>query len=497
MNYSVKNDQPNSHPFTCTIIAILTGSKLSPSAQALNKASHQQLQKLIKTSGFRGELGQTLMLYHVPNLKTERILLVGCGDPKKLTESKFRAMNLKMACALRDSNTKDALSYLTEVDVNKRDTTWKVQQSIECIEECLYRFDELKSEKNSKKSPLTKIAFYNDENISNAKINKAISQTKAICSGMQLTKDLGNLPGNICTPTYLAKQAKNIAKHYPAIKTTILEEAQMKKLGMGALLSVAQGSDQPAKLICMQYHGAKATQKPVALVGKGVTFDSGGISLKPGEAMDEMKYDMCGAGTVFGTMKAIAELKLPINVVGVIAASENLPGGSATKPGDIVKTMSGQTIEILNTDAEGRLVLSDAITYSKKFKPTMIIDIATLTGAMVIALGHEACGVFTNHDPLAKNLVNAGQQSWDRSWQMPMWEDYQPLLDSNFADMANIGGRWGGSITAACFLSRFAGEIPWAHLDIAGVAWKSGKEKGATGRPVPLLTQFLIDQCKK
>jgi leucyl aminopeptidase len=304
---------------------------------------------------------------------------------------------------------------------------------------------------------------------------------------------LGNLPGNICTPTYLAAKALALSKEHESIKTTVLEEKDMQKLGMGSFLSVTRGSEQPAKLITLEYSGAAKNRKPIVLVGKGITFDSGGISLKPGAEMDEMKYDMCGAASVLGTLQAIAEMGLKLNVVGVIPTCENMPSGKAIKPGDIVTSMSGQTIEILNTDAEGRLILCDALTYSAKFKPDTVIDIATLTGACVIALGHVASGMFSNEDTLAQELLAAGEQSHDRLWQLPLWEDYQPLLDSNFADMQNIGGRAGGTITAACFLARFTKDYRWAHLDIAGTAWKSGKEKGSTGRPVPLLTQYLIN----
>lgn len=496
MQYSSKNAKPTDRTMNCIVVAIYADGKLSATAQALNKMCDGQIQKILKTGAMHGKLGETLMLYQLPNLNAEPVLLVGCGDPKKLTETKYRLINTKMTTALKNSGVKDAMCYLTELVIGNRDLAWKIRHGIESVEGCLYQFSQLKS--NSKETEpqakLRKIIFYVDK--TSADITKAITQAQAICSGMNLAKDLGNLPGNICTPTYLANQAKALAKQTPALTTTILDEAQMKKLGMGALLAVSQGSEQPAKLICLQYHGGKKSQQPVALVGKGITFDAGGISIKPGEAMDEMKYDMCGAASVLGTLKAVVTLKLPINIVGIIAASENLPSGNAIKPGDIVTTMSGQTVEILNTDAEGRLVLSDAITYcNKKFKPELIVDIATLTGSMVVALGHETSGVFTNHAPLATALVNAGQYSWDRSWQMPLWEEYQEQLDSNFADMANIGSRWGGSITAACFLSRFAKDVNWAHLDIAGVAWKSGKQKGSTGRPVPLLTQFLLDRC--
>jgi leucyl aminopeptidase len=312
---------------------------------------------------------------------------------------------------------------------------------------------------------------------------------------MKLTKDLGNLPGNICTPTYLAEQARKLAETYK-LKATVLEEKDMEKLGMLSLLSVTRGSRQPAKLITLEYHGGDKKQKPVVLVGKGLTFDSGGISLKPGATMDEMKYDMCGAASVLGTMQAIAEMGLKLNVVAVIPSSENMPDGAASKPGDIVKSMAGLTIEILNTDAEGRLILCDALTYAARFEPDTVVDIATLTGACVIALGGVASGLFSNQDELARELAEAGEYSNDRAWHMPLWDDYQEQLDSNFADMQNIGGREAGSITAACFLSRFTKNYRWAHLDIAGTAWKSGKDKGSTGRPVPLLTRYLIQRAQ-
>ena len=324
----------------------------------------------------------------------------------------------------------------------------------------------------------------------------ALQQAFAISEGIDLAKDLGNLAPNICTPAYLAKQAVTIAKNHK-LKVTVLEQRDMEKLGMGALLAVAQGSRQPAKLISLEYWGGAKKEKPVVLVGKGITFDTGGISLKPAAEMDEMKYDMCGAASVLGTIAAIAQMRLAINVVGIIPTTENMPGGNATKPGDVVTSMSGQTIEILNTDAEGRLILCDALAYAQRYEPQVVIDIATLTGACVIALGHVASGLLSNDDELAEELLLASRQASDPAWRLPLWDDYQEQLKSNFADMANIGGRAAGTITAACFLSRFTGKYRWAHLDIAGTAWKSGKEKGATGRPVPLLTQFLITRTKE
>jgi leucyl aminopeptidase len=318
----------------------------------------------------------------------------------------------------------------------------------------------------------------------------------AIVNGTSIARDLGNLPGNFCTPTYLAEQALELDDEFESLTTTIVDEEEMADLGMHCLLSVGNGSEEPSKLIVMEYKGGEEGDKPHVLVGKGITFDTGGISLKPGAGMDEMKFDMCGAASVFGAMTAICEMALPINVVGIVAAAENMPSGHATKPGDIVTTMSGQTVEILNTDAEGRLVLCDALTYAGKFEPASVVDIATLTGACIIALGHHATGVLSNNDELAAELLEAGEQAADKGWQLPLWDEFQEQLDSNFADIANIGGRPGGTITAACFLSRFTKEYRWAHLDIAGVAWNSGgKDKGSTGRCVPMLTQYLLNQA--
>ena len=314
--------------------------------------------------------------------------------------------------------------------------------------------------------------------------------------GVNLARELGNLPGNICTPTYLARQAAQIASDYKNIKATILEQKDMEKLAMGSFLSVAKGSREAPKLIMLEYTGADKNEPPHVLIGKGITFDSGGISIKPGQAMDEMKFDMCGAASVLGTMKTIAELQPKLNVVAIVPSCENLPDGNANKPGDVVTSMSGQTIEILNTDAEGRLILCDALTYSEKFKPASVIDVATLTGACVVALGKHPAGLLGNNDELIDDIKQAANTSCDRVWQLPLWEDYQEQLKSNFADIANIGGPGAGTITAACFLSRFAKKLKWAHLDIAGVAWESGNNKGATGRPVALLSQYLLDRCK-
>jgi leucyl aminopeptidase len=320
----------------------------------------------------------------------------------------------------------------------------------------------------------------------------AAARGLAVAHGMEFARDLGNLPGNICTPAYLAERATGLGGEFPDIKVRVLERSEIEELKMGSFLSVSRGSEEPPRFIVMEYDQSARKQKPLVLIGKGITFDTGGISLKPAADMDQMKFDMCGAASVLGALRAVAELKAKLNLVALIPATENMPSGSATKPGDIVKCMSGQTVEVLNTDAEGRLILADALTYAERYEPEAVVDVATLTGAMVIALGHVACGVFSNSDTLARALIAAGDDAYDRAWQLPLWEDYQEALNSNFADFANVGGRAGGSITAACFLSRFAKKFDWAHLDIAGVAWKDGKEKGASGRPVPLLVTWLL-----
>jgi leucyl aminopeptidase len=361
----------------------------------------------------------------------------------------------------------------------------------------LYTFDTFKSKKEP--SPTLQIMTFSIPEKAKKEAQHAIKEAVGIATGMELTKNLANLPSNICTPSYLAKEAIKLAHEYKTLSVKILEESDMKKLGMGAFLAVARGSAEDAKLIVLEYKGTQKKKKsPIALVGKGVTFDTGGISLKSADSMVGMKYDMCGAATVLGTLKAAALLQLPLHLIGVIPATENMPSGTATKPEDIVTSLSGQTIEIMNTDAEGRLILSDALTYCERFNPDVVIDIATLTGAVVIALGHHASGLLSNDDALANDLLAAGSDIHDRAWLMPLWEEYQEQLKSPFADMSNIGGRAGGVITAACFLSRFTKKFRWAHLDVAGTAamMMGGNERSATGRPVPLLMQYLINQCR-
>ncbi|CAG4885303.1 aminopeptidase A, a cyteinylglycinase [Georgfuchsia toluolica] len=495
MEFSIKSGIPEKQRGATVVVGIFESRTLTPAAAAIDKASKNHLGKLLKSGDLDGKAGSTLLLHGVPGVLAERVLLVGLGKEKEFGDKEFRNAISKTIATLNEIGGSDATILLTELAVGTRDAAWRAQQAVITAGDALYRFDRLKSKKDDKRNALKKLGFsFAAKDAAAAEV--ALAQGEAIAAGQQLMKDLANLPGNHCTPSYLADQARALAREHK-LGIEVLERAQMKKLGMNTLLAVAQGSAEPPRFIVLKYHGGARNEKPIVLVGKGITFDSGGISLKPGPEMDEMKYDMSGAASVLGTLKAVARMKLPLNVIGVIPSTENMPGGRAIKPGDIVTSMSGQTIEILNTDAEGRLILCDALTYVERFDPECVVDIATLTGACVIALGSIASGLMSNNDALALELLASGQESGDRAWQLPLWEDYQEQLKSNFADMANIGGRMAGTITAACFLARYTKKYQWAHLDIAGTAWRSGEKKGSTGRPLPLLTQFLINRASK
>ena len=496
MEFSIKSGNPEKQRGACVVVGVFESRKLTPSADLIDSASQSLLSDLLRRGDMDGKAGSTLLLHNVPGTVCDRVLLVGLGKEKEFRDKEYCAAIRNALKALRDTGAQNATIFLTEIPVAKRNTGWRIRQAAMLSLDSAYRFDQFKSKKNENHSKLRKLAFAVEQRSELALAEDALLQGQAIAEGMALAKTLGNLPGNVCTPTYLADTALQIAEDH-AIQCEILERADMEALGMHSLLSVAKGSHQPPKLIVLQYKGGEESDKPLLLIGKGITFDSGGISLKPGEGMDEMKFDMCGAASVLGTLKAVALMKLPINLTVIVPTTENMPGGAASKPGDIVASMSGQTIEILNTDAEGRLILCDALTYAERFSPDAVIDVATLTGACVIALGHVATGLFANDDALARELLSAGDEALDRAWQMPLWDDYQDLLTSNFADMANIGGRPAGSVSAACFLSRFAKKYEWAHLDIAGTAWKSGAEKGATGRPVPMLAHYLLKRAGK
>ncbi len=493
MEFSIKNGNPEKQRTDCVIVGVFEGRKLTDAAKSLDAASNKAISMVLKSGDMEGKLNATVALHQLAGAANTRVLLVGLGKQAEFGERQYRQA-VRAAVKALPKGVASASFFLSGLAIKKVDTQTKVAQLVEVVMDATYQVNAIKLKKAEPKM-LSKIAIHVEKS-DNTEAEAGVRHGLAISAGVSLAKDLGNLPPNICTPTYLGEQAKKIAKQY-GFKVEVLEKAEIQKFGMGSFLGVAQGSVEPPRLIVLQHLKGKKSQKPVVLVGKGITFDTGGISLKPGADMDEMKYDMCGAASVLGTFKAIGELGLAINAVGIIPTCENMPDAGAIKPGDILTSMSGQTIEVLNTDAEGRLILCDALTYAERFEPSAVVDIATLTGACVIALGHHPSGLFSNKDALAHELLAAGEVAHDRAWHMPMWEDYQSQLDSNFADMANIGGRAGGSITAACFLSRYAKKFDWAHLDIAGTAWKSGKEKGGTGRPVPLLTTFLVQRASK
>ncbi len=499
MDFSIKSTDAKNPADTlktaCLVLAVFEDGKLSEAARQADAKG--VLSAAVKSGDISGKPGTTLLLRDT-GAAAERILLVGLGKDSAISDKNFISALQAVARVLATLGGNDAVIALPWDQVTSRDLCWAVQAGVLALREHAYRFDAMKSKKEAAPRGVRKIAFaIAQQGVAPAKA--ALGESVAMANGMDLTRDLGNLPPNVCTPTYLAQTAKKLAREF-GLGVEVLDRKQMQALKMGSLLSVTNGTDEPPKFIVLKHMGGKAKDAPVVLVGKGITFDSGGISLKPGGGMDEMKYDMCGAASVLGTMRAIAELALGLNVVGIIPATENMPSGRATKPGDIVTSMSGQTIEILNTDAEGRLVLCDALTYAERFKPAAVIDIATLTGACITALGHHNSGLFSRHDDahdaLANELLAAGKASGDTAWRLPIEDSYQEQLKSNFADMANIGGAPAGSITAACFLERYTRKYTWVHLDIAGTAWKSGAAKGATGRPVPLLTTFLVRRAQ-
>ncbi|MVW71888.1 leucyl aminopeptidase [Bordetella sp. 15P40C-2] len=478
-------------------VGVFADGELSPAADVIDRASNQALRNIVKTE-FRGRPGNTLVLRALPGVTAQRVVLVGLGKQNEYNARAHAKAEQAFASVCVSARITEGVSTLAAIAIEGVDLRARARAAAIAAGAATYHYDATFGSPDRDDRPKLKKIVQVVERADVAAAQQGLREGAAIARGMDLTRTLGNLPGNVCTPTYLGDTAKKLAREFPSLKAEVLDRKQVEALGMGSFLSVARGSEEPLRFIVLR-HQIKAAKKaktgPVVLVGKGITFDAGGISLKPAATMDEMKYDMCGAASVLGTFRALAELELPVEVVGLIPACENLPSGKANKPGDVVTSMSGQTIEILNTDAEGRLVLCDALTYAERFKPSAVIDIATLTGACVVALGHVNTGLFSTDDSLADALLAAGKQSLDTAWRMPMDDAYQEQLKSNFADIANIGGPPAGSVTAACFLSRFTKAYRWAHLDIAGTAWRGGKDKGATGRPVPLLMQFLLDQA--
>ncbi len=475
----------------CVVVGIFQDSALSAAAALLDEASQGELSTLLALGDFNGKKNETYLHYPRSGVNAKRLLLVGLGKREQLTSATLASAAGKAAEQLKTTQMQTIAFFLSEESqIDARPAS--IRQCVQAISAACYTFDGFKSAPATETTTSDKHWIIADSG--SADFSVAVTQGVAIANGITLCRDLGNTPPNVCTPAYLADTAEDLAA---ADKVTlkVLEESEMEALGMGAFISVSKGSTLPGKMIVLHYNGAGNDDAPIALVGKGITFDTGGISLKPGAKMDEMKYDMCGAASVLGSLRAAIDMDLKLNLVVVVAAAENMPAGNASKPGDIVTTMSGKTVEILNTDAEGRLVLCDALSYVEQFKPAAVVDVATLTGACIVALGSHICGLMSNDDDFAAEVLAAGRKADDEAWQLPLGEQYQKQLESNFADMANIGTPGAGTITAGCFLARFTENMTWAHLDIAGTAWKGGAAKGATGRPVPLLTQLLINRA--
>jgi leucyl aminopeptidase len=498
VEFTARSASPDRLRTGCITVGVFEKRRLSDAAKALDRASGAHLGRMLRAGDLEGKVGQTLLLHAVPGVAADRVLLVGCGRHRELAGGQYTRVVASVARALLATGAADAALCLPELPVKDRDVYWKARECVTGARAALYCFDRMKTEKEETGRHLRRVSVVLAERREVETGERAVRDGTAIADGVDRARDLANLPPNVCTPTYLAEQAQEMTSRFPSLSTSVLDEQAMEKLGMGAFLAVARGSREPPRLIVVEHRGGAGREaKPIVLVGKGVTFDSGGISIKPAAAMDEMKFDMSGAAAVIAVMEVVAALALPLHVVGIVPSTENLPGGNATRPGDIVKSLSGQTIEVLNTDAEGRLILCDALTYAARYEPATVIDVATLTGACVVALGRIASGLFANHPPLAREILAAGEYAGDRAWELPLWEEYRESLKSNFADVANIGGPEAGAVTAAGFLARFTKKYRWAHLDIAGTAWTTGKEKGATGRPVPLLCQFLLDRLPR
>ena len=494
MEFFVSTAAPSRQRTDCAIVGVYDKGVLSETAQAFDRRIGGRIARLVKRGDVRGKAGETLLLTDIQGAASERLLIVGLGARASFKRKQYRKALSAALAALARTGARDAVSYLGLEEVADGDSYSLARAAAEVLGSSMYRIPDHKTANKRPKSTLTKFGVAVAGRADRTNAERGLAHGQGIVAGMSLMRDLANQPANVCTPTYLSNVAKSLARDYRSIQTRVLNEAECRRLKMGSFLSVTNGTEEPARLIVLEYRGADRKESPTVLVGKGVTFDTGGISLKPPANMDEMKFDMSGAASVLGTFKAVAELELPINLVGVVPACENMPSGRATKPGDIVKSMSGQTIEVLNTDAEGRLILCDAITYARRFDPDVVIDIATLTGACVIALGSHYSGLFSNDDELSAALKTAGERAEDRAWPMPIGDEYTEQLKSNFADLANVGGREGGAITAACFLSKFADGLRWAHLDIAGAAYVGGANKGSTGRPVPLLVDYLLNK---
>ena len=492
LQFSLSQQPPETTAAACIVIGVFEERMLSSAAARIDEKSGGAIKRLIESGDISGKAGTTNLLFALANVAAPRLLVVGLGEQKKFDAMRFQRACVESARALKGLPLDNATSYLTEIDVPGKDAAWRVRVAALSVDAQVYKYTATFKPREKPKPPeLVTLTFAAAETTAPALIHAA-----AIANGVRFARELGNLPPNICTPAYIAEQAQKLANEHVGVSCEILEEADMRKLGMGALLGVAQGSANAPKLIVLQWRGGAEADKPYALVGKGITFDTGGISIKPSAGMEEMKFDMCGAAGMLGTFLAAVELKLKLNLVCVVPAAENMPGSKAQRPSDVVTTMSGQTVEVLNTDAEGRLILCDALTFVQKYNPQVIIDAATLTGACVVALGKHATGLMSKDDALADELLAAGNETLDRAWRLPLWDEYQSQLDTGYADIANIGGKYAGAITAGCFLARFTEGYRWAHLDIAGTAWEEGRKGSATGRPVPMLVQYLVDRAR-
>jgi len=493
MEFFVTSSAPARQRTDCAIVGVYDKGVLSAGAEALDARIGKRIARLVDRGDVRGKLGEVLMLADVEGTPCERVVIVGLGAKSAFKRKQYRKALGAAITVVAKTGARDAVSYLSLESLPDSDAYTMARAAVEVVGGSQYRVPDHKSSRRPRPT-LARFGVGIADRGQRGNAERGVEHGRGLVAGMKVMRDLANQPANVCTPTYLAKAAVALGREHRSIRVRVLNEAECKKLRMGSFLSVTAGTLEPARLLVLEYRGGGRGEAPVALIGKGVTFDTGGISLKPPAAMDEMKFDMSGAASVLGTFKTVAELGLDLNLVGVVPACENMPSGRATKPGDVVTSMSGQTIEVLNTDAEGRLILCDAITYARRYKPKALIDIATLTGACVVALGNHFSGLFSNDDELADALEQAGRRADDRAWKMPIGDEYGDQLKSNFADFANVAGREGGAITAACFLGKFTDGLKWAHLDIAGTAYLSGAQKGSTGRPVPLLVDYLLNQ---
>lgn len=500
MEFNISEENLKLAPNNCIITGIFEESHLFPTTHTINKMSNGYIHTLQKRNILNGRIGETLLLYDIPHIINQQILIIGCGKKRDFNAQHYRTIIHKTIHALKNISTEKASFFLNELDIEGYDVYWKIRHTIEIINDKLYTFNKFKNKKKLLHHSINKIIIHISEKNKIKDYKKAITDGLIISKNIKVAKDLGNMPPNICTPTYLMNKTKHLSHHFPNINIQIIDALKMEKLGMNAYLAVGLGSSHPPIMPIITYQGNlnNSNAQPIVLIGKGLTFDSGGISIKKSENMDEMKYDMCGAAVVYAVMRTAIELNLPLNIIGILAICENMISHTSLRPGDILTSLSGKTIEVLNTDAEGRLVLCDVLTYVERYNPKFVIDIATLTGACVVALGHHFTGLMSNDDNLSNQLILAAQQSQDHIWRLPLNDIFHKQLHSTCADMTNVGGRSGSVITAGCFLNKFANKYSWAHLDIAGTAWITNHaEKSATGRPVTLLTQFLINISQK